>query len=128
MQKSLFVDVPLSTRKKSTYLQNITNSLGDLSQWEYRGECQDLQFPSGSCSCGHGGLRFLFTIHHKQTKETKIVGSVCINLFQETNPDMVLAIEAARDRMELAAKYQAKPVKPSAQTAFLPAIVAALAK
>ena len=68
--------------------------LGNGADWEYRGECTEDPRCGGRCSCGHIGLRYLFTIRHKETGRPAIVGSTCIGHFRSVNEKMVAGIEA----------------------------------
>lgn len=52
--------------------------LGRPQDFEYRGQCIDLEKPIGKCTCGHP-IRFQYIVHDKVTKEMRILGSECIN-------------------------------------------------
>jgi hypothetical protein len=95
---------------RNRYAERLARVLGDGAQWEYRGECTDLQRPCGRCACGHEGLRYLFTLHHKLTERTVIVGSVCVETYHGISGQVVAALAAEVDRLQRAelARHKAK--------------------
>ena len=101
MQLALF-DVGQRTAAPTFYQTNLLHVLGDARLWSYHGECVDAGRPSGRCSCGHVGLRYLFTIHGPNGR-TAIVGSTCIGHFRSQNPAMVEKIETDSKELRNAA-------------------------
>jgi len=89
-------------------------AIGDGSEWDYRGECCDLQRPEGKCACGHQGLRYLFTIHRARDGKTAKIGSTCINHFSGISAALVDGITADRERLEKAAAERIKAAKATA--------------
>jgi hypothetical protein len=110
VNQTLFAfDVSAETREagrkagNAEHYRRLQQVLGDGRDWEYRGECTDLGLrgPRGKCSCGHEGLRYLFTIHRIRGGGGKvIVGSTCIGHFHGANAEMVDAIQRDADRLE----------------------------
>lgn len=103
MQSLLFQDVATTntgqrTMRRSSYASTLAAVLGNGAEWEYRGECFELPFPTGKCACGQVGLRFEFRIHHADGRSV-IVGSSCIETYPEINPDMAARIRADVDRL-----------------------------
>ena len=43
-----------------SHRQRLAARLGDGRDWEYTGECTELEHATGKCTCGHIGLRFLW--------------------------------------------------------------------
>jgi hypothetical protein len=100
-----------SKEHKSWNLRALTAALGDGTDWEYTGQCSEDPSSSGVCTCGHLGLRFLFIIRNVKNGETKIVGSTCINHFQNANPKLVEAIVADCEKLRQAAAERIKEAK-----------------
>jgi hypothetical protein len=101
------------TLQRSQYVARLAAVLGRGADWEYRGECQDLQMPSGKCSCGHHGLRYLFTIHHKTSGRRAIVGSSCVETFPGISPELAAQLGAEADRLEANARQRAEIARQS---------------
>lgn len=92
-----------TARGKLEYSKRLVAALGDGRDWEYAGQCTDLQRPVGKCCCGHEGIRYEFMIRNTKTGSLNIVGSSCINHFSDVNPALVASITAALDQLESAA-------------------------
>lgn len=70
---------------KLEWSQRLIDSLGDPSKYIYTGTVNDNKHCNGFCSCGHP-IRYEFIVEHKETKKQKIIGSTCIDYFQNVNP------------------------------------------
>lgn len=101
-------------RNRSHYVQRLAAVLGRGMDWEYRGECLDLQWPSGRCTCGHTGLRYLFTIHHKTSGRTAIVGSTCVTTYPGISPELAERLTAEVERLEDIARRKAAAARDAA--------------
>lgn len=55
-------------------------------KYVFTGVINDLGLPVGSCACGHT-IRYEFIIQHIDTGVTNILGSTCITLFHDYNPN-----------------------------------------
>ena len=109
------------TEGRLSHRQRLAAVLGDGREWHYTGEMTALQFPTGTCTCGHMGLKYLFRLRHTSGK-TAIVGSSCIDIYSEANPDMVESIRLAlADELAKAAdqRRKAKELAESAEIAAL---------
>lgn len=82
------------------HLMNLIARLGDGRDWEYTGDCAEDSTCSGVCACKHSGLRWLFTLRNTKTGDTAIVGSKCIEHFQDGNPDLVASVRRDAERLE----------------------------
>jgi hypothetical protein len=111
-------------RNRCHYAERLAAALGDGSRWEYRDECCELPRADGRCSCGHHGLRYLFTIHNIDNGRTAIVGSVCVFNYASITPATLAAIRAAADRLETAAADRARAARAAARQADVAAAVA----
>jgi hypothetical protein len=102
MQTALFeierVNMGSHKQRAARYHNQLTAVLGKGSDWEYRGECQELEAPSGKCACGQVGLRFLFTVHHPDGRRA-ILGSSCIVTYEGISPETAAAVQADADRL-----------------------------
>lgn len=104
-------------RNRAHYAERLAAALGDGSRWEYRGNCCELPRPVGRCSCGHHGLRYLFTLHHVDDGRTAIVGSVCVTTYAGMTPETVAALQADADRLEAAAAARERSAREAARRA-----------
>ena len=90
-------------RNRAYYAERLAAVLGDGSRWQYRGECIELPQATGRCSCGHHGLRVLFTLHNLDDGRTAIVGRVCVTQYAGITPATLAAVQATAERLEAAA-------------------------
>ena len=111
-------------RNRCHYAERLAAALGDGSRWEYRDECTELPRATGLCSCGHHGLRLLFTLHNIDDGRTAIVGRVCVTQYHGITPATLEAIRAAADRLEAAAADRARAARAAARQADVAAAVA----
>jgi len=75
---------------KYVYNAKLTQKIVNGANWEYRGECIDMD-NDGHCICGHF-IKRGFPIYHKTENKTLILGSECINYFQGVNNDLVESV------------------------------------
>ena len=101
------------TSARAHYVRRLSAVLGNGQDWEYRGECIDLGSCTGRCACGHEGLRFLFTIHHKTTGKSVVVGSTCIATYPGISPALADRLERECERMEDLARRKSEGAKRS---------------
>jgi hypothetical protein len=113
-------------RNRCHYARRLSAALGDGSRWEFRGECTELPRADGRCACGHHGLRYLFTLHHKDDGRTAIVGTVCVTQYAGITPATLAAVEAAADRLEAAAADRARAAREAARADAVAAAMAEL--
>ena len=113
-------------RNRCHYAERLAAALGDGSRWEYRGECCELPRAVGRCSCGHHGLRYLFTLHNLDNGRTAIVGSVCVFTYAGITPATVEALRADADRLEAAAADRARAARDASRQADVAAAIAEL--
>jgi hypothetical protein len=111
-------------RNRCHYAERLAAALGDGSRWEYRGDCCELPRAVGRCSCGHHGLRYLFTLHNIDDGRTAIVGSVCVFTYATITPATLDAIRADADRLEAAAADRARAAREAARQDAVAAAVA----
>jgi len=111
-------------RNRCHYAERLAAALGDGSRWEYRGDCCELPRAEGRCSCGHHGLRYLFTLHNIDDGRTAIVGSSCVFSYATITPATLDAIRADADRLEAAAADRARAAREAARQADVAAAVA----
>jgi len=115
MPSTLFaIDLPRQhsrTIARAHYVQRLAGVLGNGQDWEYRGECIDLEHCTGKCSCGHHGLRFLFTIHHKKDGRSAIVGSTCVETYPGISQRLADQLTAEVARLEGIARKRAEKAK-----------------
>jgi len=111
-------------RNRCHYAERLAAALGDGSRWEYRGDCCELPRAVGRCSCGHHGLRYLFTLHNIDDGRTAIVGRVCVTQYHGITPDTLQAIQAHADQLEAAAADRARAARDAARQADVAAAVA----
>lgn len=111
-------------RNRASYAERLAAALGDGSRWEYRGDCCKLPRPNGRCSCGHHGLKYLFTLHNLDDNRTAIVGSVCVCTYAGITPETVAALQADAERLEAAAAQRARSARETAKRAEVEAAVA----
>jgi hypothetical protein len=104
------------TGRAARYAAQLAFVLGDGREWDYLGECEELEHATGKCACGHHGLRFLFTIHHTKSKRTAIVGSSCIETYSGITPETVARITADLDRLQNAARLRIAQAKNAARS------------
>lgn len=109
---------------KLSHLERLRDRLGDGRDWDFTGEVTELPHATGTCSCGHSGLKFLFLLRNRKTADTAIVGSTCIEHYAEANPDMVKGIRAAVDQIEAQAAEQKRKARELAQEAEVQALLA----
>ena len=103
------------TSARASYVRRLASVLGNGQHWEYRGECIDLGHCSGRCACGHEGLRFLFTIHHKTAGKSVVVGSTCIATYPGISPALADRLEQECERLEEIARRKSLGAKRSKQ-------------
>lgn len=113
-------------RSRCHYAERLAAVLGDGSRWEYRGECAELPRATGRCSCGHHGLRTLFTLHNKDDGRTAIVGRVCVTQYSGITPATLAAVRADAERLEAAAAERARVAREAAKQDAVAAAVAEL--
>ncbi len=97
----------------SHHWARLLDKLGDGREWEYQGEVNDCGKPISKCACGHA-IRWEYVIHRERDGAVAVVGSECINSFQDANPDLWAALTAAAEKVkaDLAeAKRQAKAAR-----------------
>jgi hypothetical protein len=68
------------------YAKRLCVALGNPQEWDYQGECNDLGLPSGTCACGHSGIRYEFVLIHRTSNKREVVGSTCICHYFLINP------------------------------------------
>lgn len=100
---------------RANYVRKLAAVLGSGQNWEYRGECIDLERCTGRCACGHEGLRFLFTIHHKHNGQRVVVGSTCIATYPGISPALADRLEQECERLEEIARRKSAGAKRSKQ-------------
>lgn len=108
---------------RSAYTARLAAVLGRGADWEYRGECVRLPRPDGVCSCGHQGLRLLFTLHHKTTGRTVKVGSVCITTYPGIAPELAGRLQADADRLLAEVRAAERQARQAAQAAEVQALL-----
>lgn len=113
-------------RNRCHYAERLAAALGDGSRWEYRGECAELPQATGRCSCGHHGLRTLFTLHNIDDGRTAIVGRVCVTQYSGITPATLAAVRADADRLEAEAAERARAAREAAKAEAVAAAVAEL--
>lgn len=69
------------------YAKRLIVALGDPRKWNYTGDFCDLGKPSGTCACGHMGIRYEFLLKHPDGR-TAVVGSTCICHYYLINPEV----------------------------------------
>lgn len=111
-------------RNRCHYAERLAAALGDGSRWEYRGDCCELPRPDGRCSCGHHGLKYLFTLHNIDDGRQATVGSVCVFTYAGITPETVEALRADAERLEAAAAERTKAAREAARQADVAAAVA----
>lgn len=99
------------SRNHEYHLMNLVARLGDGSNWEHTGDCTEDPTCSGVCACKHTGLRWLFLLRHKETGDTAVVGSRCIEHFAEVNPDLVASVRKSAESAEQRAKDRLRAAK-----------------
>jgi hypothetical protein len=93
------------------HLQRLAAVLGNGEDWEYQGECIDLEKPEGKCACGHS-IRYQFILHHKtEPGRTAPVGRVCIENYSMVRPEVVARIRADEQKLIDQAKARIKAAK-----------------
>lgn len=107
----------------SQYAARLALVLGNGANWDYRGECLELAWPTGVCSCGHRGLRFLFTLHHKHEERRAIVGSSCVETYADISPALVKRLKEDAARLEAAAADREHRAAIAAQSSEVLALV-----
>lgn len=115
-------DAGATIRGRSQYAARLALVLGDGSEWEYRGECYDLQRCTGKCSCGHEGLRYLFRLHYPDGR-TVIVGSTCVTTYEAISPALVKRLLADLARLEAAAEERERLAQLAAQSSEIIALM-----
>lgn len=108
---------------QSHYAARLALVLGNGADWDYRGECFDLRWPTGNCACGHRGLRFLFTLHHKRESRTAIVGSSCIETYADISPALVKRLQADAERLAALAADREERARIAAQSSEVQALM-----
>lgn len=111
-------------RNRCHYAERLAAALGDGSRWEYRGECCELPRPDGRCSCGHHGLKYLFTLHNVDDGRTAIVGSSCVFSYASITPATLDAIREDADRLEAAAAERSRVAREAAKADAVRAAIA----
>ena len=76
-------------RSSLRHAQRLINALGNPSEWQATGEVVDA---GGHCACGHP-IRWAFPIVHPDGRQN-VIGSECINHFQNINPDQADKLRA----------------------------------
>lgn len=89
--------------------------LGDGRNWEFTGDVCELPHATGVCSCGHTGLKYLFQLRNTATGDTAVVGSSCIEVYSEANPELVASVGAAMEAKLAEAAERRKAAKAAAQ-------------
>lgn len=112
----------LKASRRDTYLR-LAETLGDGAQWEYRGECADLGSPRGTCTCGHAGIRYEFTLHHADGRSA-VVGSSCIETYQGVSTATAAAILADLEKLKAAGRERIRQAKEAAKAAAVQALLA----
>lgn len=95
---------------------NLAAVLGNGAEWEYRGECCDLGYPTGKCACGQIGLRFEFTIHHPDGRRA-IVGSSCILSYDGVTPELAERLAADVERLQAEGRERERKAREAARAA-----------
>lgn len=81
------------------YAERLIAGLGDPSKYVYTGTCIDTGPWSGAhCACGMP-IRYVFLILNEETREQKVVGSVCINHFAAYNPALYESLSTAAEEL-----------------------------
>lgn len=81
--------------KQAEFIKRFIDNLGDVKNWEHKGEVVELQTVSGTCVCGHP-IKFLYYIEEKNTHRKEALGSECINNFKDYNPEMYEALMSSQ--------------------------------
>lgn len=76
-------------RSSLRHAQRLINALGNPSEWQATGEVVDA---GGHCACGHP-IRWAFPIVHPDGRQN-VIGSECVNHFQNINPDQADKLRA----------------------------------
>lgn len=86
MQPTLFsIENPqVKSPKTKTGYERLTNAIGNISDWHYTGIMIDHQARVGQCACGCK-IRYAHVIENKYTKDSTVVGIVCIESIPEFN-------------------------------------------
>ena len=77
--------------KQAELIKRFIDNLGDVKNWEHKGEVVELPTVSGTCVCGHP-IKFLYYIEEKNTHRKEALGSECINNFKDYSPEMYEAL------------------------------------
>jgi hypothetical protein len=108
-----------AARSKSghaAYAARLAVALGNGAEWEYRGECYELQRATGKCACGHCGLKYLFKLHHPRRGCVE-VGSSCIVSYHGITPELAARLQADVERLMAAARERERLARLAAQNA-----------
>lgn len=110
---------------RAAHLHRLHAILGNGADWEYRGIVSERQRADGQCACGHA-IRFEFTIHHKVTERTVIVGSDCVCTYPGVSDAAVAAVAADVERLEKAARERVAAAKRAAEDSRIQQLAADL--
>jgi hypothetical protein len=106
----------------AVWMTPFIEKLGDPSEWRYTGICHDAgHVGAAHCICGEP-IRYEFEI--TDGKRVEIVGSVCIDHFQEINPALYADLVAASDGLRKAIAEAEKKAKRAEQDKRIAAVKA----
>ena len=113
---TLFLDIEQHTIQDNGagYARRLSAVLGNGAEWEYRGECMELQHATGKCACGHCGLKYLFTIRHPDGRACE-VGSSCIVSYPGVSPALADRLEADIARLEAERRERERKAREAAK-------------
>lgn len=101
----------------AAHMAALMNVLGDGRQWEHNGVVIDgglgctTAINPPRCACGQA-IRFQFVLDHKTDKDKHaIVGCVCIDFFQQANPDAYASLKKSEAKLSEELKEQARKAK-----------------
>ena len=78
-------------KNKQNLLRFGLDNLGDVKNWEHKGEVVELQTVSGTCVCGHP-IKFLYYIEEKTHTKKKLLEVNVFNNFKDYSPEMYEAL------------------------------------
>ncbi len=82
--------------KQAEFIKRFIDDLGNVKNWEHKGEVVELPTVSGTCVCGHP-IKFLYYIEEKNTHRKETLGSECINNFKDYNLELYESLIKSKD-------------------------------
>lgn len=88
----------VAIEKKASFIKTFIDKLGDVVNWEHKGEVIDSGVKSKEkCVCGHS-IRYCFILENNGKKAQ--VGSECINHFKDYNISLYNSLIASIERIK----------------------------